>query len=266
MDRMTLADESGRTAVELREQLAEMTAAVQLLEQADLNEKGRRDLEVLNRGICRMLRSVNRMELAERLTNEDEIRSFPALADLGPVAQSLGRRMESVLAEVKLPCRCTVPDSLPAYVDEGLVTQMLLELIDHVAGAALADREAGSRGELSFTVSQQGDKVCFCVGGSGAAPTEELERLFEPDERDPASRGIPLALWIAELHGGVLMANTGAGHGVTLAAVLPLRLNMNRPGRLASPSVSYRAGGFDPVLVALSDLLPPGAFRAENLG
>ena len=64
---------AARTAAELRIQLAQMTAASQMLERNAWDEKGRGYLLALNQSICRMLRIVGRLELCERLGREDAV-------------------------------------------------------------------------------------------------------------------------------------------------------------------------------------------------
>ena len=61
---------AARAAAELRVQLAQMTAASQMLERCAWDEKSRGYLAALNQGICRMLRTVGRLELAGRLSKE----------------------------------------------------------------------------------------------------------------------------------------------------------------------------------------------------
>ena len=63
MDTERLDQGTARTAAELRLQLAQMTAASQLLERGAQDEKSRRYLAALNQSICRMLRIVGRLEI-----------------------------------------------------------------------------------------------------------------------------------------------------------------------------------------------------------
>ena len=64
---------NGAHMAQLRMQLAQMTAASQLLEQYATDEKSRAYLSTINQSVCRMLRLVGRLELARRLTDEDEV-------------------------------------------------------------------------------------------------------------------------------------------------------------------------------------------------
>lgn len=256
MDRETLAAGTAHIAAELRNQLTQMAAASQVLERTAVTEKDRSYLAVLNQGICRMLRIVGRMELAHRLTDEEQIRCFPRDMDLGPWLEELGRRLESVLANIDVPFTLTCPSHLPVRADGELLQQMLLELI---ANAALA----GTR--VSLTVAQKDGRVCFTVSDNGpGVPSDRLDQLFASSEPG-AHYGIALAQRIAELHGGRLMADPAPGRGLTMVAAIPLKAGA--PGKqLESPRAQWHSGGFDAVLVAMSGLLPAQAFLPEELG
>ena len=258
MDRETLAASVARTAARLRLQLSDMTAASQMLERTAGGERAGDYLAVLNQSICRMLRAVGQMELLSRLTEENEIRVFPGEVDLGPGTEELAERAKGVLRGAGVTLEYQGPKILLANVDQGLIRQMLLEMI---CGAALPDEQ------VTLTLTRREDCVCFTVRGTGAPiPEGELAGMFDPwDKEDPKGWGIPLAQRIAELHGGGLVAGTGAGERISMVATVPLRQESSA-GHLESPPHRYTAGGFDDALVAFSELLPPQAFRPEEMG
>lgn len=254
MERCALTDGLPETTARLRAQLAQMTAASQLLEGSAADSKGRACLTAMNQSICRMLRLVGRLELACRLTDEDEIRLIPRPVDLGQWLRGLGERMDGVLAGAGVEFSCTAPEGLVGNVDEKLLEQMLLELVSNAAKAG---------GKVSLTLTQGGDKACFSVTdqGHGLSP-QELGALFD---RARQGMGVAIAQQIAELHGGAIMADSAPGKGLCMVAVIPLRMNLPS-GRLESPRVDWDQGGFDPVLVGLSEVLPASAFDPEDLG
>lgn len=258
MDRETLAASVAGTAAQLRLQLANITAASQMLERAAEGEKAGAYLAVLNQGICRMLRSVGQMELLSRLTDEDEIRIFPTPVDLGQLCAQLARRAEGVLRGAGVTLEYQGPGILLAQADPLLVEQMLLELL----------AAAAQPGEpMSLSLTQQEDTACFTVRGTGAQlEIGELAGMFDPRPGGLSQRWeVPLAQRIAELHGGSLVAGGAPGERLSLVATLPL--GAGRPsGHLESPAPVYDPGGFDRALIAFSDLLPPSAFGPEELG
>ncbi len=256
MDRESLAAQAAATAAELRVQLAQLTAASQLLERVATGPKERGYLAMVNQGIYRMLRTVSRMELAHRLTDENEIRAFPQITDLGRWAEELCPRIESILALTGVEFRWQAADSLLANVDPALTQHMLLELISNAA-------KAGK--QVRFTLAQREDKVCFTVSDDGEGLTPEvLTRLVDPEQSGAEGQGVALVQRIAQLHGGHLMADTAPGRGVTMMVTLPQRLELPG-GRLQSPAAYAPQGGFDPVQVALSGLLPVEAFAPDEL-
>ena len=121
-----------RTAAELRLQLAQMTAASQLLERGACDEKSREYLAAMNQGICRMLRIVGRMELSGRLGGDAAAVKL-APVDLGALTADLGARMEGLLARAKVKLTVKGPERLPARADGELVRQLLLELVSNGA-------------------------------------------------------------------------------------------------------------------------------------
>ena len=237
-----------RTAAELRLQLAQMTMASQLLGGCAQDGKSQGYLAMLNQGICRMLRIVGRLELSARLGEEDPPRMDWAAADLARLTEELGERMAGLL---------------PAPpVDEGLIRQMIMELVSNGAKAAIA---AKAGGQVTLTLEARGDRAVFTVedDGPGVAP-ERLQYLFSREEEAvPNWRrggvGVAIARRAAALHGGTLMAGCAPGKGLRAVASIPL--GSLEGAVLESPGLSWDRGGFDDELVALSDLLPPAAFR-----
>ncbi len=246
---------AARTAGLLRVQLAQMTAASQLLEQTATDGRSREQLAALNQSICRMLRIVGRMELTCRL-GADAPRLELALVDLAGLVRELGDEMTALLAGagVELTVRC--PERMSAFVDAELIRQMLLELTSNGARAG---------GRVSVTLAKKGDEASLTVQDDGpGVPPEKLEALFSgggaqaPDWRR-SGNGVAIARRIAALHGGRLMADAVPGKGLNMVVTIPLGLD-RAPDLLESPPVKWDGGGFSQALVSLSDLLPAGLF------
>ena len=246
---------AARTAAELRVQLAQMTAASQLLEQTATDEKSRSCLAALNQGICRMLRVVGRLELAQRLGDE-EARTEPVLTDLARVAEELGRRLGELLAWADVELTVDTPELLLAMADEGLIRQLLMELVSNGAKAGR---------HIRLTLAQQRNRAVFTVedDGPGVAP-ERLAYLFRSEEEAaPDWRrggvGVAIARRVAALHGGTLVADCAPGRGLRVEVSIPQ--GEAGEGLLREPGAAWDRGGFDDELVALSDLLPSRVFR-----
>jgi len=248
-----------RTAAEMRLQLAQMTAASQLLGRCAQDSRSRDCLAMLNQSICRMLRIVGRLELSARLGEEDTPRMDWTAADLAQLTRELGERMAGLLEYAGVALTVDVPERLPARVDEGLVRQLVMELVANGA-------KAGTHVTLTLTV--QGGWAVFAVedDGPGVDP-ERLQYLFSSQEEAvPNWRrggvGVAIARRAAALHGGTLVAGCAPGKGLRAVASIPLG---ELDGTvLESAGLAWDRGGFDDELVVLSKLLPAAAFQMED--
>ena len=243
-----------RTAAELRVQLAQMTAASQLLERSAFDETGAGCLAAMNQGICRMLRIVGRLELSGRLGGEAPPVK-PAPTDLGALTADLGERMEGLLARAGVRLTVKGPERLLARADGELVRQLLLELVANAA-------KAGT--EVTLTLKRDGDSAVFTVEDNGPGVSgSQLPFLFDsaaqelPDWKR-GGVGIAIARQIAALHGGRLAAVCAPGRGLAVTASIPL--NRGGDGALCTPTLEWDRGGFDEAVVGLSHLLPVEIF------
>ena len=243
-----------QTAAQLRLQLAQMTAASQLLECSAFDEKSREYLAAMNQGICRMLRIVGRMELSGRLGGEEPVVKLTP-TDLGALTADLGTRMEGLLERAGVKLTVKGPERLPARADGELIRQLLLELVANGA-------KAGT--EVTLALKRDGDGAVFTVedNGPGVCP-EKLPFLFDsgaqelPDWRR-SGNGIAIARRIAALHGGRLVPVCTTGRGLLVTVSIPL--NRGGDDALQCPPVEWDRGGFDEAVVGLSHLLPAGVF------
>ena len=254
MDRETLAADTVKTAAALRSQLSQMAAASQVLEHSTESEKGRAYLAIMNQSICRMLRIVGRMELGHRLTEEENIRFTPSYMDLAPWLEEMGRRLEGVLSDIGISFTLHRPDRLLAAVDAELLQQMLLELISNLVLVGT---------DITLTADQKGGKLYFTLSDNGPGKAEGRPVLPTVLEEQEEKSSIDLARQIAELHSGSLVVSP---HGDHLSMAISIPGMEGASGQLESPRSPWHAGGFDPVLVAMSGLLPSRSFLPENLG
>lgn len=252
-----LESTNGAHMAQMRMQLAQMTAASQLLERYATDGKGKAYLSTINQSVCRMLRLVGRMELAQRLTDEDEVRVHAAPLDITRWGEDLARRLESVLAGAGITLTWEVAPGLSGVADGTLLEQLVLELVSNAAKTASPVKLTVQPGTQSvrITVSDQGPGL----------DSEQLSALFQQPPQEDGGLGVALAQQIAQLHGGLLMADSKLGRGVNMVAVIPLRDGMP-PHRLETPPPQWGDNGLDSVLVGLSDVLPASNFSPETLG
>lgn len=254
MDRDLTAADTAKTAAALRSQLNQMAAASQVLERNTTGEKGRSYLAVINQSICRMLRIVGRMELSHRLA-DGKVELTPKHIDLTLWLERLSGRLSGVLADIGVTFTLNAPAFLPVYADGELLQQMLLELISNMALAAK---------HIALTVTQKDGAVHFALSDNGPGEAEGRPVLPAVLEEQEEQSSLELARSIAALHGGTVVVSTDAGLALSMAVSIPLE---KAPANLLeSPRAPWYSGGFDSVLVSMSELLPPRSFLPENLG
>lgn len=259
VDKTDISQGAARTAMELRNQLAQLSAAAQVLEQTATSEKARRYLAIMDQGICRMLRIVGRLELSARLGDEAPAPLEYSLTDLVQLTRALGERLGRLLAEIGVELTVKTPEWMGALADEGLIRQMLMELVANAA-------KAGKR--VTLTLTQYEQRAVFTVEDDGpGVDMEQLNRLFSSREESvPDWRrggvGVAIARRVADLHGGALVADCAPGRGLRVVASIPLGM----PGETVceTPALAWDQGGFDDALIALSNLLPARAFGPQG--
>lgn len=245
--------ESLRTAAALRSQINQIAAASQMLERSTEHTRGRSYLAVINQSVCRMLRIVGRMELDQRLSQSQ---LSPVYIDLALWLDEMGKRMVSVLAEIGISVTVNCPPALLAYADQELLQQLLLELITHLALAGT---------EITVTAMRKDRNLHLTVSDTGPGTAEGRPALPEVLETREEQSSLDYARRIAALLGGTLVVSPTADRGLSLAVSIPVN-DEPTSEHLEAPRTNWYQGGFDPVLVAFSELLPATAFLPETLG
>lgn len=244
---------SARVAA-LRSQLNQITLASQILENCAVAERSRAYLAVINQGVCRMLRIVGHMEL-EQLLSAESPRPSSSCTDLAPWLEALCLRLEGILASIGVTFTFTCPSTLLAHIDRALLQQLLLELIAHLALAGT---------QINLAAVRQGQNIHFTVSDSGPGAAKGRPVMPDALESQEEASSLDYARRISELLGGTLILSPAADLGLSLAASIPVG-ELPASGRLDAPKTVWNDGGFDPALVALSELLPADAFLPEEL-
>jgi heavy metal sensor kinase len=123
------------------------------------------------------------------------------------------------------------PEDVQLRGDEGLVRQMVLNLVEN------AVHHTPPGGRVDVTAATAGTDVRVEVADSGAGiPEQDRERIFERFVRLDAAvgsnggggLGLPIARWIAQLHGGTLTLDSTGPRGSRFVVVLPKRSGNDR--------------------------------------
>ncbi len=142
------------------------------------------------------------------------------------------RAMRSVAAQRDVELTCNVSNELIIVADESLLHRMVLNLIDN----ALKFTPPGGR--VTITAEPSGDRYLVRVSDTGIGiPEADRERVFERFYRGERTRsargrmsssvstgaglGLPIARWIAEIHGGSLRLERSDDSGTVFVITLP---------------------------------------------
>lgn len=229
------------------------------LEKLDARETLLRELSEQNRLLYQILRLTRQAELTQELDS----RTFPREEgfDLALVCQ--GMADETALLADLCGVRFTYSSNvthLPFKGSKSLLTQMILALVSNSV------RAAGREGTAEMKLRAEGTRVVISLKDSGVGiPEDRMATLFSgrtPEELPHPGEGAGLGLYnarrIAALHGGVVVAQSGQDGGTSFVISLPIAVPESVPAR-NNPGYD-NPGGFSPVRIELSDVLPWQAY------
>lgn len=253
---------------QLRDQVNNLMAAAQLLTPAIREQEERRYdqyLAILNQSLYRLLRLMNNLDFVQQLEGDAPPVPHTELLDLSGLCRELGDQVIPLAqqAGVRFVWEAETP-ALLLTGDAALLRRMLLNLISNALRAAGKDGEAGLRLHL------RNNRAIITIWDNGAEstlPSEEEgadELLLQ--KHDGLSLGLLIARQIAVLHGGTVVFECREERGMNAVVSLDAQHD-GKPGiTLRTPKMSVdTSGGFSPVLVELSSVLPFNAFLADNI-
>src|SRR5216683_2836555 len=165
----------------------------------------------------RMARLTDRLLTLARADSGLDLQLAPVR--LAPLAAEVARQAATVHPDLNIS---TDLADLAVSGDEDALRQLLWILLDNAA------RHAGSN--ISVAVHTEGEWARLMVADDGpGVPPDERERIFErfykadPSRRDGgAGLGLAIARWIADQHGGRIIAADGPDGGAGFFVDLPL--------------------------------------------
>lgn len=216
----------------------------------------------LDRGFYRMLRLVNELSAVAWLDGKREfvLRDLD-LVDLVSEEFACAESLAQFLG-VEFSLRCAMSERICA-VDRTAIQQVIYQLLSN----ALKYTPRG--GHIVMELKKSGKNLLLSVEDNGkGVPEEEREKLFDCcfSERIPIppqglGLGLCLCRRIAESHGGQLLMEPVPTGGSRFTLVLPDR----KCGKMELAQLGFDyAGGFNPSLMGLADVLPPEAFCLRN--
>ena len=164
---------------------------------------------------------------------------------------------------LKLRLVCPLEHHICAICGDAM-EQLLCQLLSN------AFKFTPSGGSITVELRLSGQRLLLSVEDSGPGiPPERQETLFESYRQSgsplPPHHGMGLGLTlcsrIARGHGGILTAESHPGKGSRFTVSLPDR---QMGSTISDLSFDY-SGGFNRILLALADSMPPEAFRIRSL-
>jgi signal transduction histidine kinase len=143
----------------------------------------------------------------------------------GEVVADCIRGMRSVAQARGVTLSCSAPEDIVIVADEELIHRLVLNLIEN------AVKFTQSGGTVHANVRAAGGNCIIRVTDTGPGiPRADQPRIFErffrgdrarPHDAGGAGLGLPIARWIAEVHGGELRLEHSDAMGTVFVASLP---------------------------------------------
>lgn len=258
-----LTDVLPNVASQLRASMASVYACANRMATPEARESDPaldKNAALLNLSCHRMLRIVGNLSAASLLASEQKLETENA--DAAALTQEIADKVSALfsLQGVDFTFESEV-SSLVIALNSELYERMVLNLLSN----ALKFTKRGGRVELNLRVTKQQMLLSVTDTGCGIA-SDRLDMLFDRyldvDRLDPTPHGLglglPLCRRIARGHGGTIVVQSKLGEGTAFTVALPNKKAENPTLRDAA-RFDY-AGGFDRVMLELSDALSSEAF------
>ena len=218
--------------------------------------------ENFSKSYHRMFRLLNNLDFVTSAAGPDGIPFRPSVLDLAGLCRQIARDAGQLLQQdTHLEYRSDLP-SLLIQGDIPLLQRMLLGLISNSV-------QTMRGGVVLLSLRRQGDRAVLSLTDSGERPSDrQLAALLQqdtdqaiPQPGQGAGLGLSVVRHIAALHRGTMLVEWGEK-----APDILISLPAGAQERLAvrTPEVQ-QDGGLSPLLVELSDVLPPQLFGQEGL-
>jgi heavy metal sensor kinase len=186
-------------------------------------EEYREVLQAVNADADRMIRLVGglmtlaRADAAQIPVPGDEVK-------LRAVINAAIEQARAAAAEKEIDVRLLDGDEVVVRADEGLVLQLVLNLLDN----AVKYTHRGGKVEVSCRLDAGWAEVLVADNGPGISQ-ENLDQIFDRFYRADAARsreagaglGLSICRWIVESHGGMISVESAPGEGSRFLARLP---------------------------------------------
>lgn len=230
------------------------------------NPKTQMEMAAMNRSFYQMLRLAgNLSDLAQYLRGDRHLKRQPV--EICKWFTCLGEKLEPYCRLRELRLEVQVPDKQCwVDIDSSEVERALLNLISN----AMKFTPAGGRISIQLEIGRSQVRIKVLDDGEGMDP-DVLETLYWRavnrkllgDPRWGVGLGMQLVRQIAIAHGGTVLAERREGGGTCVT--LSLSRQRSAATIMRTPIMVDYSGGFNRVLMELSDALPLNAFDSKEV-
>ena len=216
------------------------------------------------KSFCRTYRLLSNLEFMHSAGSGEGVLFHPTTMDLAGLCRGLLREAADLLQEAGVTVQFVCPvSSLLIPGDPALLQKLILSLLSNAAKAA-------PTGKVILSLNSRNGRAVLTLSDSGTTLEDKnLDTLFPPvqsdgqipDALEGAGMGLAIARQIVSLHKGTMLLEqrNGGLFAVVSLPTGPLNLHLT----VQSPRM-VESSGFSPVLVELSDVLPPSLFQPEG--
>jgi len=207
---------------ELKNPIASIRTAAEMMADADSETERRRFLNLMTKDVLRLERLVSGLRevaVVERQIVDDERQTVDMAALLNDVAMEANTTMKDGIS-IALEGSAAAVRASP---------ERLAQVFQNLVANAASFSRAGAR--IVMRLAHEGNTVCVTIDDNGPGiPDAHLSRVFDrfftyrpvEDRRDHTGLGLAIAKQIVESYGGAILASNRAEGGARFEVRLPL--------------------------------------------
>lgn len=245
---------------------AVMSLLPKLLPQLEENDKNMERAAQVNKGLYAMNRAVSNIRFA---AEEQGLQPTLRRCDLTTWLHELTQRLQDMFSLANRVFQPEVPEKpIMCDVDLRLLERALVNVISN----AIKFSEPGT--EIRLSVGKLGSRIRITVRDQGCGiPAWQMGNVFcqkehrepVPDPRQGIGLGLGMARRILQVHGGNLLLESQEGKGTAVHLMLPVSQNHTTLPLATKVFFPDYAGGYNKLLLELSDVLPKEAFDTRGI-
>ncbi|MGN1087344.1 MAG: sensor histidine kinase, partial [Porcipelethomonas sp.] len=149
--------------------------------------------------------------------------------DFGELVEMTAEEFEQQMYEKSIVLNMDISQNVTVFADQTLIIQLLINLFSN----AVKYSRNGGIIDVAVRQSEQENMAVFSISDNGIGiKAENLNEIWNRFYREDNARkkgidgyglGLPVAKWIAEVHGGVIEVSSKEGEGSVFTVMLPMK-------------------------------------------